>query len=105
MSALDVIQLVFGIPAVLLMPGWMWSLALFPRTRPLGAEGPRDGALDLVERLAVALASSIALVSLAALLWNGVAGLPLGTGGSVALVTTLAITGGGVWQWRVRRLA
>lgn len=102
MSALDALQLLVGVPAVLLLPGWAWSLAVFPRSRPLGAERS-DGRLDLVERLAVSLALSIALVSLAALLWNGALGLPLGFGGSAALVALLTAAGVLLGGWRRRR--
>lgn len=101
MSALEIVRLLVGVPLVLLVPGWAWSLAAFPARdwlgrRPLGAGWAPDGA----ERLAVAVALSIATASLGALAWNGLLRLPLGTWGSLALVA--ALTGTGVAAWRVR---
>jgi uncharacterized membrane protein len=103
MTAFDVLRLLVGVPLVLLVPGWLWSLAAFPRSRPLGADRVERAELDPIERTAVSLALSVAVVSLGALLWNGAFGLPLGTWGSLALVATLAGIGLAAWRWRVRR--
>lgn len=104
MSVLELLRLLIGIPLVLLVPGWAWGLAAFP-TRDLWgrlvAAGPEGGrAIDTAERLALAVALSIAAVSLGALAWNGLLRLPLGTWGGLALVAVL--TGGGLAAWRLR---
>lgn len=102
MSALELLRLLVGVPLVLLVPGWAWSLAAFPAQDWLGRRPAVAGrwSPDLVERLAVAIALSIAAASLGALAWNGLLRLPLGTWGSLALVAVLA--GGGLAAWRLR---
>jgi uncharacterized membrane protein len=100
MSALDILRLMIGLPLVLLLPGWVWSLAFFPRSRPWSSEAGEG--LDVVERGAIALALSIAMVSLGALAWNGALGLPLGTWGSLALVFCITAAGAGLVWWRRR---
>ncbi|HUR64112.1 MAG: hypothetical protein QOG31_1678 [Thermoplasmata archaeon] len=81
---------------VLFGPGWAWSLALFPRTRPLGAPRTRRTELDLVERAAVALVLSLVLVPLGALAWNGLLRIPLSTPFAVLYVIALTAAGWGV---------
>lgn len=102
MSPLDLLQLVVGVPAVLVLPGYVWSLAAFPAHRRMGAE-PAGRALDAVERATLSLLLSLALVSLGALLWNGLLGLPLGFLGSSALVGVLSGAGLAVWRVRLAR--
>jgi uncharacterized membrane protein len=97
------LRLLVGLPLVLFLPGWAWSFAAFPLRRAMGAERTEPGQLDLLERGAVSLALSIALVSLGALLWNGALRLPLGTLGSLALVAVLAGSGWAAYRWRSRR--
>jgi uncharacterized membrane protein len=87
-----------GTLLVLLGPGWAWSLALFPRSRPLRAPRTRSSELDVVERAAVALVLSLALVPFGALVWNGMLRLPLSTPWAVAYL--LALSGAGLLVWR-----
>jgi uncharacterized membrane protein len=103
LSAWEILRLLIGLPLVLLVPGWLWSLAAFPRSRPLGEDRVEPGALDWIERTALALALSIALASLGAFAWSGFLGWPLGTWGSLALVLLLSASGTGAWRWRVTR--
>ncbi|MEA3135908.1 MAG: hypothetical protein QOC71_189, partial [Thermoplasmata archaeon] len=77
MNVLEALRLLVGLPAVLLLPGWAWSLAFWPawgpRARParaLEAAGPDVARQGLLERAVVSLALSIALVPLAALAWS-----------------------------------
>jgi len=104
MSAVDAARLLLGLPAVLVLPGWMWSLAAFPRTRPLSAARTQPLELDLLERLAASFALSVASVSLGALGWSAGLGLPLAGWGSVALVVFVSGAGAVAWWLRVRRL-
>ena len=103
MNPLDVLQLVVGLPLVLVAPGLAWSFAAFPRHRPLGSPRTDAASLDALERGAFALAASLALVSLGALAWTGALGLPLGFWGSLGLVLVLTGAGAGLWVWRRRR--
>lgn len=103
MSALEILRLLIGLPLVLLVPGWLWSLAAFPRTRRLAEDRTEPGALDWIERIALALALSIALASLGAIAWSGLLGWPLGTWGALALVLLISASGAAVWRWRLAR--
>lgn len=94
MSLLGAAWMAVGTALVLLGPGWAWSLALFPRSRPLRAPRTRPSELDVVERAALALVLSLVLVPLGAIAWNGLLGLPLSTPWAVAYV--LALAGGGL---------
>lgn len=103
MTILEILRLAVGLPLVLLLPGWMWSLAAFPGSRPLRAERTEAGELDVVERAFIAFALSIAAVMMAALAWSAGLGLPLGFWGSVAVVAVAAGSGAGAWRWRLSR--
>ena len=100
-NLLDVVRLAVGIPAVLLLPGWLWSLAAFPRSRALGSTRTGPGELDVVERAVVAFGLSVAAISLAALAWSAGLGLPLGEVGATALLATVCGAGVGAWRWRL----
>lgn len=89
MSVLEVLRLLVGVPAVLLLPGWAWSYALL---RPM----------DVLDRLAVAFGLSLALVPVAAIAWSRWLGLPLSTWGGVAIVAVLTACGAGL-AWSRRR--
>ncbi|MHB1261137.1 MAG: DUF1616 domain-containing protein [Thermoplasmatota archaeon] len=105
MSFLEIVRLAVGLPAVLLLPGWLWSLAAFPRSRALGSTRTGPGELDVVERAVVAFGLSVAAISLAALAWSAGLGLPLGDVGSVALLAVVCGAGAGAWRWRLAREA
>ena len=106
MSPLDLLRLLVGVPLVLLVPGWAWSLAAFPTLDLWGrAAAGAAKAIDAAERLALAVALSVAAVSLGALAWSGLLRLPLGAWGGLALVAVLTGSGLGAWRWRLRRAA
>lgn len=100
MSALAAAWAVVGTALVLLGPGWAWSLAVFPRSRGLREPRTAPRELDPVERAAVALVLSLALVPFGAIVWNGVLRIPLSTPWAVLYLVVL--TGGGL---AVRRWA
>ena len=111
MNLLEALRLLVGIPLVLLVPGWVWSLAFFPwqGRSHAGTDPGNDGrqapsGIALLERVVVALALSIALVPLAALAWSAGLGLPLGTGGSLAVIG-LVTGAGALTGWLRRRKA
>jgi len=94
MNALAAAWMVVGTALVLLVPGWTWSLAIFPGHRPLRAVRTGRHHLDVIERVALALVLSLVLVPFTAIVWNGLLRLPLGTFGSAAML--LVLTGGGL---------
>lgn len=93
MSVLGIAWMAVGTVLVLLGPGWAWSYAIFPHSRPLQAARTRARELDAVERAAVALALSLALVPLGAILWSNLLRLPLSTPGAIAYLVLLSAAG------------
>lgn len=96
-AALELLRLALGLPAVLLLPGAAWTLALIP---PDGAGWRSWATLD---RLVASFALSVALVPLGALAWSRGLGLPLGTWGSLAVVALLTGSGLAAARWRKAR--
>lgn len=75
---------VVGALAVVMVPGWAWSLTLAP--------------MHWVERTAVAFGLGLAIVPMGAFVWTQ-AGLPLGWIGAWAYL--LLLTGAGLGAWRL----
>lgn len=91
------VRTIVGLPILFFLPGYVVLAALFPRvdgwraTDPLGghvgAVGARDGGVDLVERVALSVGTSVAVLPFVGLAMS-VAGVRLGT---TEIVETLTI--------------
>ncbi|MCA1810538.1 MAG: DUF1616 domain-containing protein [Halobacteriales archaeon] len=105
MNALAAAWMAVGTLLVLLGPGWAWSLALFPRSRPLRVAQTGPDELDAVERAGLALVLSLVLVPLGAIAWSGLLRLPLSTLGATLYLVVLTGLGLAVHRWAPRLLA
>ena len=62
LNYLESFRIVFGSVYVLFFPGFILSYAFFPETKSLDSKN--DGAIDILERIALSFALSIAIVPL-----------------------------------------
>lgn len=89
---LVIVRYIFGAVLVLWLPGYVFIKALFPTTLPIKMA---DKDLDVVERVALSLGMSLALVPIVGLLLNytpwGIRLIPI-TLSLAALTTILAVT-------------
>lgn len=83
-------RVIFGSAYVLFLPGWVWSFVFF--------DG-KSRKVDLIERIALSFALSIAIVPLAVFYLNLV-GLPITGLSSFFVVLVLILVGLGLVWWR-----
>lgn len=88
-------RIIFGSIYVLFLPGFVWSFVFF--------DG-RSRKVDLIERIALSFALSIAIVPLAVFYLNLV-GLPISGVSSFFVVLVLTLVGLGLVWWRNRAFA
>ncbi len=63
-------RIFFGSIYVLFLPGFILSYAFFPKTKPLESKEENKESIDLLERIALSFALSIAIVPLAVFYLN-----------------------------------
>ncbi|MBU0907116.1 MAG: DUF1616 domain-containing protein [Nanoarchaeota archaeon] len=96
MSYFESFRVVFGSVYVLFLPGFVWSFVFFPARAGLGEGGRR---IDIIERIALSFALSIAIVPLAVFYLNLV-GLKISVLSSFFVVLVLILIGAGAVWWK-----
>ncbi|MFH1801930.1 MAG: DUF1616 domain-containing protein [archaeon] len=93
LSYLESFRVIFGAVYVLFLPGFIWSFVFFDN------RGERN--IDVIERIALSFALSIAIVPLAVFYLNLV-GLKISALSSFFVVLFLTLVGGGIVYWKKR---
>jgi uncharacterized membrane protein len=86
-------RVVFGSVFVLFLPGWVWSFVFF--------DDKGEKKIDVIERIALSFALSIAVVPLAVFYLNLV-GMKISAWSSFFVVLVLILVGLGIVIWRKR---
>ncbi len=99
LNILESFRIVFGSVFVLFLPGFVWSFVFFPARRGLAED---KGGIDLIERIALSFALSIAVVPLTVFYLNLI-GLKISAWSSFFVVLGLIVVGAGIVFWRNQR--
>jgi len=94
LSFAESFRIVFGSVFVLFLPGWVWSFVFF--------DNRREKKIDLIERIALSFALSIALVPLTIFYLN-LLGMKVSAFSSFFVVLFLILIGLGIVFFRGRR--
>ncbi|HVY01343.1 MAG TPA: DUF1616 domain-containing protein [Candidatus Nanoarchaeia archaeon] len=101
LSLIESLRITFGSLYVLFVPGYIISFLFFPKSKSFDSEKDEKDAIDVLERIALSFALSIAIVPLCVFYLNLI-GIKISALNSFLIILGIIVISSGILYWKKR---